>query len=338
MDPIREIIETNGLTDYEKEVRSINKQFDDYAKTLTDAGIDLEKYTDFEVAKQIELANAAKTAAEAVDSLTESLKNQQQTIKQWLIDIAMSNLAPVTSAESYMNEYARQKSLAFSNTATEDDVSNYLNYAKTYLEFMRAYGNNYQSTYDAVINDVKLLGSGVDLQIDLAQRQLEALNNIELYTATSAAMAASSATNYNNPIEALYQMILGRSSDPGGYAYYSGLYSTGSTLADIANSMYSSSEYTGHADGGYANKPSIFGEAGGEWAVPTYEPQRSNFLKKAPQSFWDNLGIGGGLDSSGGDMVIHVHVNVDGKEIGDVVTKQIPRNGDLAGAIRRVVN
>jgi len=276
---------------------------------------------------------------DAQNDLTESLKNQQQTIKQWLIDIAMSNLAPAVSAESYINEYNRQKSLAFSNTATEEDVSNYLNYAKTYLEFMRTYGGNYQETYNNVIEDVRLLGDGVDLQIDLAQRQLQALNNIELYTATSAAMAASSANNYTNPIEALYEMILGRSADPGGYAYYSGLYSTGSTLADIANSMYSSPEYTGHASGGYSNVPAIFGEAGGEWAVPTYEPQRSSFLKKAPQSFWDNLGLNGGSNNTdGGEMVIHVHVNVDGKEIGDVVTKQIPRNGDLAGAIRRIAN
>jgi len=275
---------------------------------------------------------------DAQNDLIASLKNQRDTIKQWLIDISMSNLSPAVSAESYANEYSRQRSIAFAGDASEDAISSYLNYAKTYLEFMRTYSGDYQNVYSSVINDVSTLGDRVDLQLDIAQRQLDALKNIELYTATSAAMAAASAVAATDPISQLYQLILGRSADTSGYQYYSALYGSGTTLSSIAASMYASSEYTGHASGGYSSVPAIFGEAGGEWAVPTYEPQRTNFLKKAPSAFWENLGLNGGSNGPGGEMVVHVHVNVDGKEIGDVVTKQIPRNGDLAGAIRRIVN
>ena len=65
--------------------------------------------------------------------------------------------------------------------------------------------------------------------------------------------------------------------------------------------------------GGLATSPSIFGDAGAEWAVPTYEPQRSNFLNSAPASFWDNLRGGqktkekSGGNGDGSDNEFHFH-------------------------------
>jgi hypothetical protein len=89
------------------------------------------------------------------------------------------------------------------------------------------------------------------------------------------------------------------------------------------------------ASGGLAIGKSIMGEAGPEWAVPTYEPQRSGFLKNAPPSFWNNLFNSSGI-SVDGEKDIHVHVHVDGSEIGNAVAKQIPRNSNLYQAIQRV--
>ena len=37
--------------------------------------------------------------------------------------------------------------------------------------------------------------------------------------------------------------------------------------------------YNYYRSGYLAAKPSIFGEYGAEWAVPTYEPKRSQFLR-----------------------------------------------------------
>jgi len=55
MAPIQEIIDTENLSDLEKDLRNINKQFDDYSEQLKSAGVDLEKYTDLEKARGIVL-------------------------------------------------------------------------------------------------------------------------------------------------------------------------------------------------------------------------------------------------------------------------------------------
>jgi hypothetical protein len=97
------------------------------------------------------------------------------------------------------------------------------------------------------------------------------------------------------------------------------------------------------AIGGLYNQPTIGGEAGPEWFVPTYEPERSRFLKTAPSSFWDNLsmaggGGGGGVGNGGGsgEVTVHSHIYLDGKEVAENVAKHIPRNAALSESIRRV--
>lgn len=76
MSPIAEIVETNGLTDYEKALRAVNQQFDAYGVTLTAAGIDLTKYTDFEKARGIAIANIIDENLPKVLSAIELAKQQ----------------------------------------------------------------------------------------------------------------------------------------------------------------------------------------------------------------------------------------------------------------------
>ena len=94
-----------------------------------------------------------------------------------------------------------------------------------------------------------------------------------------------------------------------------------------------------YAGGGLTRGASIAGESGPEWVVPTYEPSRSNFLRGAPQSFWENLNSANsanGGSNGGEEIVIHNHLYVDGKEISDTVARYIPRNSNLTNAIRKV--
>jgi len=89
-----------------------------------------------------------------------------------------------------------------------------------------------------------------------------------------------------------------------------------------------------YAKGGLASGPSIFGEKGPEWAVPTYEPERSNFLRDVGA---DPEAIGNAIAKrmsgmGGGD--IHVSVQIDGREIGSVVAKQMKINRDLRESTR----
>jgi len=93
-----------------------------------------------------------------------------------------------------------------------------------------------------------------------------------------------------------------------------------------------------YGDGGLTSGVSIAGERGAEWVVPTYEPQRSNFLKTVGADT-ETLGAAIGKyivesngGSNGGD--IHVSVQIDGKEIGNVVAKQTRTNSDLQKSIR----
>jgi hypothetical protein len=93
------------------------------------------------------------------------------------------------------------------------------------------------------------------------------------------------------------------------------------------------------AIGGLYDKPTIGGEAGPEWFVPTYEPERSNFLRNAPDAFWANLskqGAGAVGPAGGGEFTIHTHVILDGKEVASSVAKHIPRSAELSEAIKGV--
>lgn len=88
------------------------------------------------------------------------------------------------------------------------------------------------------------------------------------------------------------------------------------------------------AYGGYSTTPAIFAEAGPEWAVPAYNnPNNANFLRSVGA---DPEKIGQAVArsimpilSGGSDKTIHVHVNVDGREIGNVVVEQGRSNPEL---------
>jgi len=92
-----------------------------------------------------------------------------------------------------------------------------------------------------------------------------------------------------------------------------------------------------HGAGGLTSGPTITGEIGSEWNVPTYEPQRSRFLENAPPQFWENLrGAGVVQPGGGGDITFKSVVILDGKVVGESVAKQIPRNSNLQDEIQRV--
>jgi hypothetical protein len=154
---------------------------------------------------------------------------------------------------------------------------------------------------------------------------------------------------YSNdqPIQDSVASYLGYSSSRGipGYTYL--------PAADIAQSYwvptdqleywksaFSQFGYFGQ-DGGLMTSPTIGGEAGPEWFVPTYEPERSKFLRDAPDSFWENLSQQGGdagrlNGGSSGEMTFHLVTVLDGKVVAESVAKHIPRSAELSEAIKGV--
>lgn len=78
---------------------------------------------------------------------------------------------------------------------------------------------------------------------------------------------------YNKELDAYDWSTWGSEGDPGasGPAARPDGIATGDFESDFGDEAYGA--------GGLATKASIFGEMGPEWAVPTYEPERSNFLR-----------------------------------------------------------
>jgi hypothetical protein len=231
--------------------------------------------------------SAVEDAAGSTEKLTKALQDQVRMITDWISDMSRSSLAPAQSMEGWQLEYERQKTLAYTEDATTQDVSSYLNFAKEYLSFMRTYGGDYQDLYNSVIGDVGELGE----MKNTALAQLDAI--LAADNAAQLAAARQLAATYD---------VMGQTAPAFG-------------------------------GGGLMVGPSIGGEMGKEWAVPTYEPQRSNFLSSAPPEFWENLRGGG---AGPGDITVHSVVMLDGKVLGESMAKQIPRNGSLISAIQNV--
>ena len=105
--------------------------------------------------------------------------------------------------------------------------------------------------------------------------------------------------------------------------------------------VWSDGTVTAYGKGGLASGASIAGEIGPEWVVPTYEPQRSSFLRDVgadPEAIGRAVArqVSGALGATGGD--VHVHVHIDGREIGYVCAKQAAVNEDFIRAIKKAVH
>jgi len=152
---------------------------------------------------------------------------------------------------------------------------------------------------------------------------------------------------YGGDYQALYNSVVGDVADIGEMKNTALMQLDAITAADNAARLAAARQLAATYDvmgrtapafagGGLTSGPSLAGEAGREWVVPTYEPQRSNFLQNAPPEFWENMRGGGVSQGSGGDITVRVPVYLDGKVVADVVAKHIPRSANLSEAIRRV--
>jgi hypothetical protein len=214
--------------------------------------------------------------------------------------------------ESYRAEYDRPKAIATAPGATEGDLSGFLNYAKEYLQFMRSYGGDYKSIYEAVTGDVRQLGEAKDAQVAAIEAADKAAREAAAKQSALLGLVVQATTERDVARLPAIREIGDRIASP--------------TVRFIP-------EYAG---GGLMTRPSIGGEAGDEWAVPTYEPQRSRFLENAPPEFWENLRGAGVVQPNGGNLTVKAYFIVNDKVLGEAVAKQIPRNANLQDEIQRV--
>ena len=104
----------------------------------------------------------------------------------------------------------------------------------------------------------------------------------------------------------------------------------------------------GGQKGGLFSTPTIGGEAGPEWFVPTYEPERSQFLRDIglepskvgraiAKALMENLyGEGGG---GGGEVSkpVHIHLHLDNREIARAVANVLDTDDVVAYKIRNLM-
>lgn len=111
MAPITEIIATDGLTEYEKSIRSINLQFDSYRDVLKSAGVDMEKYTDLEKARGLALEQvvnpAVEEAAAAARAMAEALSVAMTPVNEIIATSGMSDYErEIRSINQQFDDYA----------------------------------------------------------------------------------------------------------------------------------------------------------------------------------------------------------------------------------------
>jgi len=302
-----------------------------------------------------EYYTALEEATGANQDFVDSLKDITTTIKEWLDNLSLSNLAPVQSAAEWNRQYMAQKATASGANATTENVSDYLNFATKYLEFQKAYGTtqSYQAIYDAVVSDVTGVGAGKNAALDIAQKQLDALNVIAANTAVSDAYAAQMAP-YNAAIKAnqvalttIYKDFLKENpadqwaTSATGKAAWAAYTTANSAAQSLLNSIFILPPEV-HDVGGFTNGLEVVGGKGTELIVPTYNPQNKSFLKTVgadPETL--GAAIGKYLQSSNGgsgEATIHNHIYIDGKEIRYVVTRGFKTDEDMIASARKAVN
>lgn len=284
---------------------------EDALKTAQDKYLAAQKaYLD----EQVQIWDAQLKAQQ---TLVNGLKSRVESVTGWIAGIKTSTTAAVGSAQAWQAEYARQKEMASGAGASDAAVSGFLGYAKTYLDFQKKFaGGNYLDTYNSVLADVKSIGDLAAGQIPAAEQQLTAIQSAD-DAARAAAAAQLSATQETNAT------LLAMATDA--------LIKAGGTP-----------NLPAHAAGGLTSGPTISGEMGREWNVPTYEPQRSRFLRDVGA---DPDAIGravarhlGGLSGAGDGKDINVNLYIDGKQVTTAVVRGI-RGGDqeLIKGLRKAV-
>jgi hypothetical protein len=242
----------------------------------------------------------------AAEDLTEAIggfETRAEEISTFIDNLSQGSLAPVQSAQSWVNEYAKKRAKALGAGASDEDITGYLSYVQEYLEFQRAYGSNYQELYSSVMSDVVGLQSSNDTALAIAESQLGVLKEQS---------------------EILIEY--------GGQQV--------SLLESLINAVLTGSALPAHAGGGLTHGLTISGEMGAEWNIPTYEPQRTNFFKTVgfdSETIVKAIAkaVASNSQNQTGDLIIPVVL--DGDMIGKVVAKQFRVNPDLQKSAKRAM-
>jgi uncharacterized protein YukE len=263
-DPIQEIIDTNGLSEYELAIRSINKEFDSYASALEDAGVDLSKYTQLEEARTIALNNAAESTsrlteeaqkyadatATAEDNLRSAYEREsavfQSTIDQFTQfgtelrkfkdSLLLGNLSTLSPEAKYAE--AKRQYEAIANRAQlgdADAIAQLQGVSQSFLDASRGYYAStaqYASDFAMVSAALDSTASVADRTASIAKQQLSALTSqvSALITINQSVLSVRDAISALNAAKAAEIMA---PSSPAGVFYGSPNGAAATSIADL---------------------------------------------------------------------------------------------------------
>ena len=275
-----------------------------------------------------EYYSALEAVADKQDELTQSLREQVDTISAWISEMMRSNLAPVQSLQVWGAEYIKQRQLAMATGASEKDVAGYLNYAKDYLSNQKTMGGEYKDIFSMVMRDVLGLQGGVE--DSLAQRQLDAAQAL-----SNAAMDLSKA----GYLLQLANMTGVQGFDPGTASL--------DTLKTLSGNLGSSTIPSPYRPG--QKLPGLEVVPHEDWPVESWADYLDNLtgtsyseLVKMPVSSLKALygkiksNTGSGPQSvGGGDITLELSfpIIIDGAEVDRITAKRVLSGGELQSAI-----
>lgn len=244
----------------------------------------------------------------AVEDLNDAItkfKTRAEQISNFIDEMSRSDLAPVGSVQAWDAEYSKRRLAAMGIGATDQQISDYLAYSKEYLAFQKSYGTegSYQAIYDAIMGDAQSLGMVAIDALDIAEQQLEAIKS-----------QVQATIDWGNQEATLLRSLINAVI-------------TGKALPEFAEGGISTGSSSGYTARLHGTEVVISPRSD----YPVTVKGKDNVihieeLRKLRASI-DRL------VEQGGEFSVNIPVNIDGREIGSVVAKQIPRHHDLRASI-----
>jgi hypothetical protein len=322
---------------------------------------DYQKASSDDWTQQISLLSQMNSLLSEIQGTLEQQLSAQiaamRSIDKMILDLTGGNLAAVQSIEFFEVFYDTLLKKALGGAP--DDVNEYLGFIKEYADFAKLYGGDYAAFTKSLVEDLYQVRDAVAQGASLAdlesQLKIIADNTVDIsklpvsfddlkteITKVYDAITSTSIADMIEPYLNVGEVIVTDATIP--TATIENAVFNGNLLIDASQvrpEVWASfMAYSGgaFAEGGKTSGISIAGEAGPEWVIPTYEPERTSFLRDigiSPEAIATSIAKILGPAAQGGD--IHVPVIIDGREIAYVVAKQIKYgHSDLIDNIRMV--
>lgn len=309
---IDDFLTTVDMSDTERAIWSINRAYDEYRATLEALGVDVTKYVKLEQWRSKQINIVMDNAKSAIQSQMDALVSQQEDIQSRILsdrdsvfsgiddmirELRSGQYAPVQSLESFENRFNELFSAA--KTGSAESIQNLLQYIPEYLDFMSGTG------------DMKFITERIAQRLDELKPAVE--------------------TNYQQIMVDETKGIRDQLAD-----IYEEMQKLGGTYTIPGNTGYGES-LPGYHSGGLATGLSIVGEKGPEWVVPTYEPERSNFLESMgvdPEAI--GRAIAKAMMEGGGSGRGTIIVKIGNRAISDVMVDELDSNGRLVSKVENL--